>query len=474
MNYPVWEIPALGGPWVIGLIAIFHVFISHFAVGGGLYLALSEQLAFQRQDNRMYAYLKDHSKFFLLLTSVAGAVSGVGIWWSISLVNPSGTHSLIQTFTLGWACEYLFFVAELATIFVYYYTWDRLDRKTHLKLAQWYGLMSVMTLVIINGILTYMLTPSTWIQSKYWLEGFFNETYWPSLFIRLIMMMAIAGMYALITASRIQHDESFREKMLKYAAKWFIPIFLLGPLFAFWYFCNLPQDALDTVFTGIQASGIGNFSIMARSLYLSLFLSGTILVFVFVGPYLNPRGFSFKMALLFATCALIVTGITEYSRELLRKPYVIYGYMYSNGLIRDQIPMMNQTGVVANHPWLKALLKKQSGEVQALISAPGRLREAKISKNPHLLGKAMFTAQCMSCHTERGYRSMSKLLADRDKKAIGLFLESLHQTEPKKNPYSKIMPPLVGTEVERKALAEYLYTINHPEQKSLATASAIK
>jgi mono/diheme cytochrome c family protein len=342
-------------------------------------------------------------------------------------------------------------VAELATIFVYYYTWDRLDRKTHLKLAQWYGVMSVMTLVIINGILTYMLTPSTWIESKYWLDGFFNETYWPSLAIRLIMMMAIAGMYSLLTASRIKDDEPFREKMLKYAAKWFIPIFLLGPIFAFWYFCNLPQDALDTVFTGVQASGIGNFSIMARSLYLSLFLSGTILIFVFVGPYLNPRGFSFKMALLFASCALIVTGITEYSRELLRKPYVIYGYMYSNGLIRDQVPQINQTGLVANHPLLKSL------------TANGTMPKA-----PHALGKAMFTAQCMSCHTERGYRSMSKLLADRDQKAIGLFLDSLHQTEPKKNPYSKIMPPLVGTEAERKALADYLYTINHPDNKTLA------
>jgi mono/diheme cytochrome c family protein len=271
------------------------------------------------------------------------------------------------------------------------------------------------------------------------------------------MMMAIAGMYALITASRIQDDEPFREKMLKYAAKWFIPIFLLGPIFAFWYFCNLPQDALDTVFTGIQASGIGNFSIMARSLYLSLFLSGTILVFVFVGPYLNPRGFSFKMALLFATCALIVTGITEYSRELLRKPYVIYGYMYSNGLIRDQVQIINKTGWVANHPWLLSL-----------TTSKGRLVE-----NPQTLGKAMFTAQCMSCHTERGYRSMSKLLADRDEKAIGLFLDTLSQTEPKKNPYRKIMPPLVGTETERQALTQFLYTINHPAKKTLASKAVV-
>ena len=42
MNYPIWEVKNIGLPWVIGIIAIFHVMISHFAVGGGLYLAIAE------------------------------------------------------------------------------------------------------------------------------------------------------------------------------------------------------------------------------------------------------------------------------------------------------------------------------------------------------------------------------------------------------------------------------------------------
>ena len=43
MNYPVWYLPSLGGGFLIALIAITHVFISHFAVGGGLYLVLAER-----------------------------------------------------------------------------------------------------------------------------------------------------------------------------------------------------------------------------------------------------------------------------------------------------------------------------------------------------------------------------------------------------------------------------------------------
>ncbi len=50
MNYPFWEIPYLGSGWVIGIIAIFHVMISQFAVGGGLYLPMAERKAMRMAD----------------------------------------------------------------------------------------------------------------------------------------------------------------------------------------------------------------------------------------------------------------------------------------------------------------------------------------------------------------------------------------------------------------------------------------
>ena len=45
MNYPFWDIPHIGSGWVIGMIAIFHVMISQFAVGGGFYLPMAERKA---------------------------------------------------------------------------------------------------------------------------------------------------------------------------------------------------------------------------------------------------------------------------------------------------------------------------------------------------------------------------------------------------------------------------------------------
>ncbi|MBS1996103.1 MAG: cytochrome ubiquinol oxidase subunit I [Cyanobacteria bacterium SZAS LIN-2] len=440
MNYPLWVVPYLGGSWVIGIISIIHIFISHFAVGGGIFLAFAEQLAYRRQDDRIYDFLKQHSRFFVLLTTVAGATTGVGIWFSVSLVSPDGLASLIQSFTLAWAEEYLFFVAELATAFAYYYTWDKISREKHLQLARLYAIFSVFTLVIINGILTFMLTPGKWITSHWWFDGVFNPTYFPSLAIRLLIMLAIAGMYALVTCTRIK-EPKFRVFMVRYCAKWLLPVFLLGPICTIWFLTQIPQTTLSTILVGIQNSGVGNYSIMARALYTSLVLSGTILLFAYFGPYLNPKGFTFRIALLFMVCGLAATGTTEWMREMLRKPYVVYNYIYSNGIHKTDIPEISQEGFLQRGKWASALTS------------------ATPTDQVHN-GEIVFRYQCMACHTENGYRSMKKLLGERDEDAISSFLGMIKDTDPKKNNYTNIMPPLAASDAEMKCLAKYLATIN--------------
>jgi cytochrome bd-type quinol oxidase subunit 1 len=194
MNYPFWNVPHIGSGWVIGLIAIFHIMISHFAVGGGLYLPLAERKARREGRQDWLAILQGHSKFFLVLTGVFGAVSGVGIWFSIGLANPEATSTLIHNFVFGWAIEWVFFMVELSTAAVYYYTWGRVSDELHLMIGWVYALTSFLTLVIINGILTFMLTPGDpWLAvagtgqeaSRFW-QAFFNPTFWPSLFLRTL------------------------------------------------------------------------------------------------------------------------------------------------------------------------------------------------------------------------------------------------------------------------------------------------
>ena len=177
MNYPLWSLPAKG--LLIAAVAIVHVFISHFAVGGGLFLVLAERKARRERDEALLGYVRAHGRFFILLTLVMGAITGVGVWFTIGLVHPDATASLINAFVWAWAIEWTFFVTEIAAAMVYYYGWDRLDARTHEAVGWIYFAAAWLSLAVINGILTFMLTPGSWLANRGFLAGLLNPAYLP-------------------------------------------------------------------------------------------------------------------------------------------------------------------------------------------------------------------------------------------------------------------------------------------------------
>ena len=114
MDYPLFLIPHIGGSWLIGAVAIFHVIIAHFAIGGGLLTVATEQLGARRGNALWLTFARKHAAFLVLLSSVLGALSGVGIWFTVGLVHPAAVASLIHNFVWGWAIEWVFFIVEMA------------------------------------------------------------------------------------------------------------------------------------------------------------------------------------------------------------------------------------------------------------------------------------------------------------------------------------------------------------------------
>lgn len=461
MNYPVWDVPIIGGTWVIGGIAIFHVLISHFAIGGGLYLPMAERKALREGRSDWMEVIKRHAKFFLVLTSAFGAVSGVGIWFAIGLANPEGTSSLIHNFVFGWAIEWTFFIVEIAAAMVYYYTWGKVDDKTHLRVGYVYAATSWMSLVIINGILTFMLTPgSGWLgavgsgnePSMFW-YAFFNPTYWPSLVLRTLICVSLAGIWTFVTASQIDAhtDGKLKAEVMRWSARWLMPAYLIMPLAFGWYLMMVPEARLSLLQLGISTIGQGTFTLVTRVALISVMTSGTIAAVVYFLAYRNPRDFSLGHALGLLFLALLATASTEHAREMLRKPYVISDHMFSNGIRIQDVERLNKEGYLASSPWASEAERRAWEEV-----APGDVVPAVDANATALLrGELMFRGQCMSCHTVDGYRSTRKLLNGRDRQAIGNLLEVLH-TYAEDSPYRSYMPPLVGTEAEIAALGDYL------------------
>jgi hypothetical protein len=423
MNYPVWQLDAFGGGLLIALIAIIHVYISHFAVGGGLFLVLTEMKGLREGSSEILAYIRRHTKFFLLLTMVLGAMTGVGIWFTISLLNPAATSSLIHLFVFAWAIEWVFFLAEIVSLLFYYYTFDRLSPRKHLILGWIYFGSAWLSLFFINGIIDFMLTPGAWLTDNNFWSGFFNPTFWPSLFFRTFMALMLAGLFGFLTSVNIK-DESLRHKMIRYCGLWLVPplILLLGS--ALWYKTSLSPAQQEMIFR--RAPEMKPF--LSLFIWLSPLITGGGLAMAI----LRPQGVRKPLAWLLLLLGFLYLGSFEFIREGGRKPYIIHDYMYSTSIRKAELGEIQKTGVLASGRWVK----------NKTITAENRMEA----------GKELFTLLCMPCHSAGGPLNDILPLVKRFSPA---GMRSFLATMGTANPY---MPPFAGTEEEQGVLADYLTT----------------
>lgn len=429
MNYPIWELPFIGGGLLIAAVAVVHVFVSHFAVGGGLFLVLTETKGYREGDQRIVDYVRFHTRFLILITLVFGALTGVGIWFTIGLVQPAGTSTLIHTFVWAWAIEWVFFAVEIAAAFIYFYGWDRLDRRTHLTVGWIYFGAAWMSLFVITGILSFMLTPGDWIETGEIRDGFFNPTFLPSVFLRTCVAIALAGLYALVTASLLK-EEDLRANMIRYSARWLVPAFLLMPIGGIWYFLEVPELARDLI--------MGATPLVLFFTVLSIALSGLIFAFAFLGGHVQPARFSLISALVILGMGLAVTGTSEWVREAVRKPYIIYDYMYSNSILVEDSARIKREGVLASSKWAAV--------------------ETATAGNRQEAGEEVFKLLCSACHTKDGYNAVRPLVQDWPEDFIHEQLGQLDVLKP-------IMPPFLGNEEERAALAAWLASLDGERQE---------
>jgi len=432
MEYPFWEVPLLGGGMLIGIIAILHVFVSHFAIGAGLFLVLTERKARRENDTALLEYLKRHSTFFILVVLVFGAVSGVGIWWAIGLVHPTATSALIHIFVWAWAIEWVFFVVELLAAFIYYYGWGRLDARTHIAVGWIYFAGAWLSLFMINGILTFMLTTGRWTETHSIVDAFFNPTMLPSLVVRTAVTIALAGLYALITASAVA-DEALRERVVKYASKWVLVGMTIIPIGGIWYISRIPDQARE-----ISMGGAPVVTLFAAA---SVIFSAFVFLATLVGPFLFPKRFHVTFAFVIVALGLVTTGVTEWVREAVRKPYIRYNYMYSNAIRTDEVQNLWETGVLGKARW--ALLTDEE------------------KRDPLKMGEKVFRFHCQSCHTVNGFNGIKFAVKGWRKDFLDVQIQNLNQLK-------GYMPPFLGTDEERHALVEWLYSLNNPPQQTAA------
>ncbi len=410
MSYPFWDL-GFGYGLLIAAVSVVHVFISHFAIGGGLYLVVTERAARKAHDISRLEFLERLSKFFVLVTLVAGALTGVWIWFVIGLLSPAATEVLIHNFVWGWAIEWTFFLVEIIAAILYYYGWKRMDARSHMILGWIYFAAAWLSLVVINGILTFMLTPGKWLTTGNFWDGFFNPTYWPSLVLRTGVCIMLAGLYALFVAAR-QAAGDARNSLVRYSSLWGLGGLAVTLLSMPWYWRAIPA-AITTAALQIMPWPVRSWN----HSYRSAAIVGILLVLALVLPKLWGK----TLATLALIGGLVWFAGFEVFREAIRKPYIISGYMYGNGL---------EVGKTAQY--------KKNGLLTSITYRTGND------------GADLFRRACRSCHTIHGYKALAPMFQGTDAAFISGIAQGTHLLKGN-------MPAFLGLKSDADAIGAFVY-----------------
>jgi len=407
---------------IIGGPGVFHIYLAMFAIGGGMlmcyfqYLAQNGKLPYGRQ------FVDKYFKLLVLISFVVGAVTGVAMWFTSIQVSPRTIGVMVFEFHWIWAVEWTFFCLEIASGYCFYRYGERLSDPVRLRLLGIYSIASWFSLFWINGILSWQLTPGAWTEGASVYAGFFNPSFFPSLFYRTISAMTIASLAGCLVIN-FMSGVSRKDKtvLMNRSANFLLPM-LLMPFLGVWFLWSMPEDA--------RAMAMG------ASVVMNLFLGISILASALIGVYAVVGMFGYKLYINAATAALLCMlafGATfggEFVREGVRKPFTIRRTLYSNSVKPAEVALLRREGCVKHD--LYPLIDEDDYPTEQLK-----------------LGAKVYRFHCSVCHTIDGANALVHLAGSWSDEQKRLNIAQLQKTK-------TFMPPFAGTAEELESVVQLI------------------
>lgn len=447
MDIPLFHLDWLNNRMLIALIATLHALINHsLAVGfiplvtwlenKGVMNSRPDQITDQKWDAMVYKMMWTA----FIITTTVGAMTGVGIWFSVSLVSPNSIASLIRVFYFAWFTEWTVFVTEVVLILIYFLTWKNANKSLkakmrHIKFGWYLSVFSWVTMAIIVSILGFMMDPGNWNNDRTFLTAFTNPLYLPQLLYRTPLAMVLGGTFGFFLVSiYTKRDDSIRHVAFKAIGKWilcWLPFAIAGSIY---YFKVIPEANLANMSVAVGTQSFQDWYDVMWKVILSA--SSIILIASVLAVWLPKRlsTIFLGITLLFS---LAFMGLFERVREFIRKPYIISNYMYSNLLREEDYPLYKRDGILK---WA------------TYTSTPVITPENKVEA-----GRNLFMLTCSRCHTTQGVNSINfvfdRMYGGKGKpfpeEAMKTYIENLHNAR-------EYMPPFPGTKQEIAALVAYI------------------
>jgi len=326
---------------------------------------------------------------------------------------------------------------------------------------------------------------------------------------RTLVAIGLAGLYAFWTVSA-SNDESLKEKVSHYAAtRWILPAAVFTPLTLIWYLyaaasAGIPvagilgaqgQGAWGILRTALVGSAESGYPLAQRGLQASLFASVLVVMVTLTVLMRYRRNYGHLAAAVLMVLGFVAFGGAEFVREDMRKPYVIGRYMFVNGIrlpALEGVPQppaeaawqaedpfaintLQATGVLTAAKWDNTPVEFDS--VEGVVLATADRSEGASTEDLLAIeiaaGREVFKLECFTCHTIGGHLGIRPLVEGLSPTAIEGTLDRLARPVDSEgnltawnDPEFRLeswrerrMPPFVGTDAERRALAMYLASV---------------
>ena len=456
-DYPIFEMPVIGQRMLMAINAIIHVFVSHGgAVGGSIVLVLLAIWAHKRNDLAAYNLTFKLLMVFFIITTSVGALTGIGMWIHANILSPNAIGGLIRVFFWKWFTEWIVFNFEVILLLIWFMTWKKNattqeGRAKSNKIGIFYAASSWLTMVIITAILAFMLTPNfsgqPWVDPEVfpghvnYNNALFNPTWGPSLAFRTFASIAFAASLAIMWTWLIgafspnPEDKEAKPRVIKFLSKIMIITVPLAIVFGYWYLSIIPEAAKSMIPTAVMTRAFADKFDVMYSIIIGI---GVVVFITTIIAYYAPKRMPYIAASAMVIAFLLFWGYEERVREFIRKPFIIYNYMYSNGIRPTDVPYLNKVGILKHAIFID--------EKNKVLKADGSNMEA--------VGHSVFQIECRICHTQNGINGLKSLTKGWSKEAIRARLNNLPGGG------TPFMPPFVGTDQEKDALAAYLHSLN--------------
>ena len=332
MLFPSFHIPLLGDGMTIALVAVTHVLISHgLAIGMLTLIVVLQHIGLRNNDHEIWALAQRMLKPVVIIVTAVGAVTGAGIWFTVSVLAPNGIGSLLRVFFWPWFFEWIAFSLEVFILLPYYFLWDRMNAthpKRHLALGWSYVFVAFVSAFLISGILGFMLTPDGWVQEHALWTAFFNPTFWPQLFLRVLGGLTLGGLLStgyILYSFRL--DLELRRWTARFFGGWIIVCGSLAAVAAWFYFDAIPSTYATHKVFAVMTS---HFSQQPQWLLLANLLAAAFVFGLALVAYFRRLRLAHVLIIPALLSAFLFVVQFERIREFIRGPYLIPGYMYAN------------------------------------------------------------------------------------------------------------------------------------------------